>query len=742
MNNSFQKKTAHKRAVFFDNVAKWVINAGGFAVIIAVLGILIFIILEGLPLLFGADAQRVSEMKSISERILFTGIEENQKYSYVFTANGEVDIIDIKSSKLEKKFIIDELSGKKIYSLSADLNKENFVFSLDSGAVATAVLKFITTFDKENQKVVTPEFEFGEFIRVDTSSLHIETAQISVDEDGNPSIAAYNGENLFYYSSEEGFSLMGDGEKTVFRNNFEGLTEGKIKLFSLSNDGLELTAVNTGDEIFYISLADKEEPELIGKFELKDLTNDITAATFLIGNQSVILGDSQGNLLSFMKSRDDNAENGWTLQVSHHFEKMNSAVTFISSSSRNKNFIVGDKSGGINLYYLTSERLLLSEKGNDIPVAEVNFSPKANGYIALYADGSLVSARIENPHPEISFTTLFGKVLYEGYKDPDYVWQSTGGSDAFEPKMSMIPLLFGTIKGTIYAMLFAIPLALLGALYTSTFSHPFMKNKIKPLVEILAALPSVVIGFLAGLWLAPLLEKVFPGVILMFIVMPLIIVSGVVIWRNSERVREIIPRGYEILLIIPLLLIGGWLSIHFGGLFEQIVFGGDYRHWLGEYFNTNYDQRNSIVVGFAMGFAVIPIIFTIAEDSLSGVPQHLSSASLALGASKWQTAVRVVLPTASPGIFSAIMIGFGRAIGETMIVLMATGNTPIMSLSPFNGMRTLSANIAVEIPEAPYHGTLYRVLFISAALLFILTFIVNTVAEIVRQRLRKKYMHI
>ena len=114
-------------------------------------------------------------------------------------------------------------------------------------------------------------------------------------------------------------------------------------------------------------------------------------------------------------------------------------------------------------------------------------------------------------------------------------------------------------------------------------------------------------------------------------------------------------------------------------------------------------------------------------------------ASLALGASRWQTATRVVLPTASPGVFSAIMVGFGRAVGETMIVLMATGNTPILDWSMFNGFRTMSANIAVEIPEAPYGGTLYRVLFLTAALLFVITFVVNTVAEIIRQRLRERY---
>src|SRR5207248_11716235 len=171
---------------------------------------------------------------------------------------------------------------------------------------------------------------------------------------------------------------------------------------------------------------------------------------------------------------------------------------------------------------------------------------------------------------------------------------------------------------------------------------------------------------------------------------------------------------------------------------ERVLLDGNYRGWLLSALGLTYDQRNSLVVGIAMGFAVIPIIFTIAEDSLANVPQHLRAGSLALGATRWQTAVRIVLPTATAGIFSAVMIGFGRAVGETMIVLMATGNTPVMDWSIFTGARTLSANIAVEIPEAPQDGTHFRVLFLSALLLFVLTFVANTVAEVQRQRLRKK----
>jgi phosphate transport system permease protein len=151
-----------------------------------------------------------------------------------------------------------------------------------------------------------------------------------------------------------------------------------------------------------------------------------------------------------------------------------------------------------------------------------------------------------------------------------------------------------------------------------------------------------------------------------------------------------------------------------------------------------YVQRNALVVGFVMGFAIIPIIYTIAEDALSAVPEHLRAASLGSGATPWQTAIRIVLPAAMSGLFSAVMIGLGRAVGETMIVLMAAGNTPILEMNIFNGFRTLSANIAVELPEAVRDSTHYRTLFLAALILFAMTFAINTVAELVRLRFRKK----
>jgi phosphate transport system permease protein len=222
------------------------------------------------------------------------------------------------------------------------------------------------------------------------------------------------------------------------------------------------------------------------------------------------------------------------------------------------------------------------------------------------------------------------------------------------------------------------------------------------------------------------------------------------IWTSFPlKYRKWIAPGTEWIAILPILAGAAYAGWMLGPWLESWLFTvtdphtgakiADFRLWWPQATGTPFNQRNSLVVGFMMGFAVIPIIFTIAEDALSNVPKSLISGSLALGASRWQTALRVVVPTAFPGIFSAVMIGLGRAVGETMIVVMATGNTPIMEWNIFSGMRTLSANIAVELPEAPYLSTLFRTLYLGALILFIMTFIINTVAELVRQRFRAKY---
>ena len=266
----------------------------------------------------------------------------------------------------------------------------------------------------------------------------------------------------------------------------------------------------------------------------------------------------------------------------------------------------------------------------------------------------------------------------------------------------------------------------------------------KPVVEIMAALPSVVLGFLAGLWLAPMVERVVPGLFLLPLVLPVLRPRCAASrWRRCRcRIRGRFKTGTEVFLLMPVVIAGVWLAFALGGLVETVLLAGAIAAGCCRRSGLTYDQRNSLVVGVAMGFAVIPIIFTIAEDSLANVPA--APARRLAGAGGEPLADRDPHRAADrqPGIFSAIMIGFGRAVGETMIVLMATGNTPVMDWSIFNGFRALSANIAVELPEAPEGGTLFRVLFLAAFLLFCLTFAVNTVAELVRLKLRQKYRYL
>ncbi|HEY0634498.1 MAG TPA: ABC transporter permease subunit, partial [Gammaproteobacteria bacterium] len=415
-------------------------------------------------------------------------------------------------------------------------------------------------------------------------------------------------------------------------------------------------------------------------------------------------------------------------------------IAAIGSEQRRKGFLAADQSGNLGIYHSTAERNLLVTRVSESPLLQLAVSPRADHFVAEDAAGNFHFWEVHNEHPEVSWKSLWGKVHYEGYGKPDYVWQSSSASNDFEPKFSLTPLAFGTFKAAFYAMLIAVPLAIMGAIFTAYFMAPRMRSIVKPSIEVMEALPTVILGFLAGLWLAPLAEAHLPGFFSMLLFMPIGVMLFAFLWqRLPASLRHRIPDGWEAALLIPVVLGIGWLSLALSTPMEHWFFDGDMRQWLANEMGIGFDQRNSLVVGIAMGVAVIPPIFSIAEDAIFSVPRHLTNGSLALGATPWQTLVRVVLLTASPGIFSAVMIGLGRAVGETMIVLMSTGNTPVMDFSIFQGMRTLSANIAVEMPESEVGSSHYRILFLAALVLFMFTFVFNTMAEVVRQRLRRKY---
>ena len=482
-------------------------------------------------------------------------------------------------------------------------------------------------------------------------------------------------------------------------------------------------------------IARPQTPVDQGAGQLVGETGRMTALAMLLGRYSVLVADDRGIVTQWSLHRAG-ATMGLAPVRQFRFE---SPVDAMQAEPRRKGFVAFTRDHRAHLVHTTSQRVLESfrfEPGPAPPLAA--FSPAADRLV-LARPGRLDAYAVHNNHPEISWSTLWRRVWYEGYDEPVYNWQSSSADIDFEPKFSLTPLLFGTLKAAFYALLFAVPLAVMGAVYTACFMSPGMRRWVKPGIEMMAGLPTVVLGFLAGLWLAPLVENMLSAVLLSLFALPLAVLVCAFAWQWLPARLTARLEGWLALVTIPVLALAAWLVFSFDAQLEAALFGGDARSWLQSSFGLGYDQRNALVVGIAMGLAVIPVVFSVSEQAMVDVPAHLVQGSLALGATRWQTVSRIVMLTAGPGIFSAIMVGLGRAVGETMIVLMASGNTPILDLNVFQGMRTFAANIAVEMPEAEVASSHYRILFLIALLLFVMTFAFNTAAEVVRERLRDRY---
>jgi phosphate transport system permease protein len=728
-----------RRRLAADRAARWIVSAGGIAIIVSILGILVFILAEVWPMLSRAQVSVEKTLPLPGGRAGALLADEHRTHVAALGVDGTIRVIRESDGQAvaERELSTGELTGMQL----APGNRVLTAATRD-GRVILAPVSFEVTFEGQDRRV-TPEIAEPSILQIDPAGQPLRAFSGQVDEEGNATAAGILADGRLAVVRRSLTENMMTGEASETLGRAELQVPQRVTSLLLDAAQRNLYAGTAGGELLWWPL----EEGTPGPVRASSAgTSPITALNLLIGDRSLVVGQENGALSVWFAVRQGDSGDGdggeERLTRVRDFPAHAGAIRAIAPSSRNKGFLAlgeGGQGGRLGLYYSTSHRTLWTGAAPLPEGSALVYTPKGDGaYLA--GDGRLAVIDVRNPHPEINWQALFGKVWYEGYERPEHVWQSTGGTDDFEPKLSLTPLLVGTLKGTFYSLLLAIPLGVLGAMYVSQFMHPTYKRYVKPLVEIMASLPSVVLGFLAGLWLAPRVEEAFPALVLMALVLPLLVLLTGWAWTRLPRVfRGRFPVGTEAFLFIIALAFGIWLCFELSNPFERLAFAGNFQQWLLATTGLGYDQRNAVVVGLAMGFAVIPIIFAIAEDAFTNVPPNLVAGSLALGADRWQTVTRVVLPTASPGIFSAIMVGFGRAVGETMIVLMATGNTPIMEWNPFNGFRTLSANIAVEIPEAPHGETLYRTLFLAALLLFVLTFLVNTVAELVRQRLRERF---
>ncbi|MEJ8568413.1 ABC transporter permease subunit [Elongatibacter sediminis] len=722
-----------------DRLATRLIGLGGLTVIVAIVLIFFYLAYIVAPLFQPARATLRAEAPApgdANQPPLFLSIEEQLEVVVRITADGL-----IRFSRLADGVPV-EAAGNSQWSPGGLLLVEEAIEH--NGLLAAAAEDgrvYLVRHDYEARydggvanRTIVPRigFPYGQSPVMEIGDS--EVAELALSESGNSlALAALDRAGMLHAWTGDRIENLLSGDVSLSGNVRRAGPFNGVTALALSGDHRALYLGYDDGRVQRLKL-----PNLEPAGEVGGQAAPVTAMTMLLGGISLLVGDAEGGITQMFPVPDAGGEN--MLRPIRRFSAGTAAIERIAVEPRRKGFAALDADQNLTLYHSTSERQLLHRSVAGLAPRSLSFSPRADALLMEGEDGALHLFSLDNDHPEVSFSSLWKKVWYENYDEPAHVWQSSAATRDFEPKFSLTPLLFGTVKAALYAMLFAIPLALMGAAYTACFMAPRLRRWVKPGIEVMAALPTVILGFLAGLWFAPFIERHLAGLFALLVVVPAGMLGFAWAWhRYGGRFAARIPAGFEPLVQIPALAVCVLLAFAVAEPMQYVFFGQDLSSWLTQVAGIEYDQRNALVVGCAMGFAIVPTIFTIAEDAMSGVPASLSNGSLALGATPWQTLLLVVLPTASPGIFSALMIGFGRAVGETMIVLMATGNTPIMDWNVFEGMRTLAANIAVEMPESEVHSTHYRILFLAALVLFVFTFAVNTVADVVRQSLRQRY---
>jgi len=896
-----RQRTTHWGVRAADVVSRAVITVGGIGTIVAVSLVALFLLWVIWPLIDDpahVDQQAASSSAWAGQKPVHIAVDEHKSIGWALFDDGRLELFDAATG--ERLVQRDLIAEGNATAWSVPISSDDLMVGFENGSVQVVRIRFATEFletDDVPESIralnvgQTAPYENGVIEKTPIGQFRLQTLQTRTIGDrhqmltGPVRLLDHSADNKRVYIT----ALTDDGNEgpeLIFTSGRRGVNmrdeptvdydpARAVDYAHRHGRGARFCRINGLGDTLYVAWADgvvrryrttapngggvDAGPRLIEQVDIiGDPEAQLTAFDFLLGRTTLIAGDSTGAVDGYFPApiESDLAErlhtgptgDGFGLAHPRHLaDGDGNAITTIAASPRSRAFITGNTGGELRTYFMTSgQQLAAAQTPENAPIVTASIAPEQNGVIGL-SRRHLVLWDMEVGYPEATGATLFTPVWYEGYAGPGFMWQSSSATDSFEPKLSMIPLIFGTLKATLYAMLFGGPLALLAAIFTSEFLHPRAKAKIKPTIELMASLPSVVLGFLAALVFAPVIGKVVPSAVALLFTLPLTFLIGAYVWqllpyRLTVRIRE--QRFWLILLIMPVglfaalgadwvpglnrvPLIGAFEGL--GPLLEQGLFRGDFKRWLGGlerdpawgdafgglwlimlpvcmvlvavlmglYVNPvlrartghftrgraaildlvkfvvaglftvglaagiaglldamgfdlrapvpyigsvvgSYNPRNALVIGLGMGFAVIPIIYTIAEDALSTVPEHLRSGSLGTGATPWQTAVRIVVPTAMSGLFSAVMIGLGRAVGETMIVLMAFGGVAIMDMNIFSGGRTLSLNIAIELPEAAKGSTHYRVLFLSGLVLFGMTFVVNTLAEFVRLRFRRR----
>ncbi len=919
-----------------DRVAETVITVGGISVILAVLGICVYLAAQVAPLFMSGTVERVTAATAgipdaKSESPVVFRVDEYQGAAIIIESSGRV-----RARHLATGAILGEMSiageGERTTACAFEALPGLLAIGTESGKVSLGRAFFdveilspdevdvslrglaigtsaagaktddhplgssLQRVSEQQFRRIIPRVEMGVPTEIGKGAGKVHAMDFR-ETSGREFMVAIRGDGTAVLDIVTTVTPLGGGKPRI------KLTEYPIPFVAPSGRGLPDRLFITGDGQSILALwndglvqryrsSNPESEPIVFAEEWRAIPGGrtITAAAMQLGGLTLLLGDDAGFLSRSFAAVDRSAStpDGQRLVSAGSERVSEAAITWIGTSIRDRCIAISDATGRVGVLHATSGKWVVPmEDRGDGALSAVTIAPKVDGLAMLTKGGGIGVLEMEKGFPEASVSSLFGRVHYEGTTGPQFVYQSSSGEDSAEVKYSLVPLIHGTLKATTFAMLIAIPLGVLAAIYTSEFLAKKTRRVVKPTIEMMASLPSVVLGFIAAIVIAPYVTEHLASVLLVFFTLPIGMLLGGFLWQvipratakripamaklltmgvvftssiasawvvgptvewamfkpsdedrwvaggsvvpveakeipawvgprttvNGEERRSLRAEGMYFVdgavvrakepadklvdVASPEASIRAWLDGNFGGAFPGwflLLFGPGVlgavvlvRLTVGRGFDTiversspfiggllelakfavmlvggcllafaaakmleaagidardsllgGFSQRNTLVVGMVMGFAIIPIIYTISEDAMAAVPSSLRSASLGAGATPWQTAVLVVMPVAASGIFSAIMIGLGRAVGETMIVVMATGNTADLSWNMFSGCRTLSANIATELPEAGRGDVHFRVLFLCGLVLFVMTFVLNTTAELIRQRFRKR----
>lgn len=851
-----------RSVLIIDRAASIVITLGGLAVLAAVLGICVYLFVVVLPLFRGGEVAEphATALAGDPGRPVLLQLDEPGLGAMTLTTDATARLFDLDTGEVVAE---SALADGAVVSASNEPGEDTVAIALADGRVLAGELslglrlvgpdaidapegetRFVAppgTRGVESGGIVEATGEQGyRVVELDASADTLLTAPftpVAIDMSAGSSgerfvVAAEDGRCVLATRTTRENFLTGERAVDVRTREVRASIQNVRHAFLLDR-GQTLLLIDATGLCLRIDASTGDELERVDL----SMGSEFGGASKLAGARSVAAGVAGGAHVWFTaETAQAEPSDGRALVLARTLKASTDAVvTAIAPGAVERVVLLGARDGTLAVEHGTSAKVLGTLQTGSQPAA-IAISPRGDVIASLDAGGRLTRAEFEPGYPEVTFSTLFLPIRYEGEAKPSFVYQSSAAGDDAEVKISLTPLIFGTIKATFFAMVFATPIAVFAAIYSSEFLSHKVRRVVKPTVELMASLPSVVLGFVAAMVVAPLVRDHLSSVMAAFAIVPVFVMVAAHLWQMLPW-RIVAGSGSMLQLVVIAIasvlgvLASGWA----GPAIEPMVFaplpseaqqlgqaatdastglipwldgrtGSPWAGWVmvlflpsaaiawlgfdllfGKWLRSRFDPapvtvatgvglaklvflvgvslaiamllaravtamgldarpdligpftpRNTLVVGIIMGFAVIPIIYTISDDALTSVPASLRAASLGAGATPWQTALRVVLPVAASGIFSAIMIGLGRAVGETMIVLMATGNTPTMDWNIFSGFRTLAANIAVELPEAPVGGGHYRVLFLCGLVLFVMTLIINTTAELVRQHFRKR----